>query len=88
MHAGIPFPPWEEAPPGRRPSAPLCPPPPAGEPLWEETCREEADVPQEEAHIPLWEETPSQEEAPPLAEYAGRYGQRAGGTHPTGMQSC
>ena len=21
-------------------------------------------------------------------EYAGRYGQRAGGTHPTGMQSC
>ena len=27
--------------------------------------------------------------APPLgAEHAGRYGQRAGGTHPTGMQSC
>ena len=26
---------------------------------------------------------------PPLsAEHAGRYGQRAGGTHPTGMQSC
>ena len=26
---------------------------------------------------------------PPLgAEYAGRYGQRAAGTHPTGMQSC
>ena len=24
----------------------------------------------------------------PLAEHAGRYGQRAGGTHPTGMQSC
>ena len=22
------------------------------------------------------------------AEHAGRYGQRAGGTHPTGMQSC
>ena len=21
-------------------------------------------------------------------EHAGRYGQRAGGTHPTGMQSC
>ena len=25
---------------------------------------------------------------PPGAEHAGRYGQRAGGTHPTGMQSC
>ena len=24
----------------------------------------------------------------PAAEHAGRYGQRAGGTHPTGMQSC
>ena len=25
---------------------------------------------------------------PPGTEHAGRYGQRAGGTHPTGMQSC
>ena len=25
---------------------------------------------------------------PPGAEHAGRYGQRAGGMHPTGMQSC
>ena len=25
---------------------------------------------------------------PPSAEHAGRYGQRVGGTHPTGMQSC
>ena len=25
---------------------------------------------------------------PPGAEHAGRYGQRAGGPHPTGMQSC
>ena len=25
---------------------------------------------------------------PPATEHAGRYGQRAGGTHPTGMQSC
>ena len=25
---------------------------------------------------------------PPGADHAGRYGQRAGGTHPTGMQSC
>ena len=28
------------------------------------------------------------EQAPPGAEHARRYGQRAGGTHPTGMQSC
>ena len=28
------------------------------------------------------------EQTPPGAEHAGRYGQRAGGTHPTGMQSC
>ena len=25
---------------------------------------------------------------PPGAVYAGRYGQQAGGTHPTGMHSC
>ena len=25
---------------------------------------------------------------PPGAEHAARYGQRAGGTHPTGMQTC
>ena len=25
---------------------------------------------------------------PPIAVHAGRYGQQAGGTHPTGMQSC
>ena len=24
----------------------------------------------------------------PCAEHAGKYGQHAGGTHPTGMQSC
>ena len=34
--------------------------------------------PPEEAH-------PPQEETP---QHAGRYAQRAGGTHPTGMQSC
>ena len=28
------------------------------------------------------------EQTPPGAEHAGRYGQHAGGTHPTGMQSC
>ena len=32
---------------------------------------------------PPWDHAP-----PPGTEHAGRYGQRAGGTHPTGMQSC
>ena len=32
---------------------------------------------------PPWEQTPA-----PGTEHVGRYGQRAGGTHPTGMQSC
>ena len=33
--------------------------------------------------------TPPQGQAPsPRAEHAGRYGQRAGGPHPTEMQSC
>ena len=31
---------------------------------------------------------PQEQTPPPGAEHAGRYGQRAGGTHPTGMQSC
>ena len=55
-------------------------------------------------HTPLgadtpWEQTPPGADTPPeqtppwsrhhpAAEHAGRYGQRAGGTHPTGMQSC
>ena len=39
---------------------------------------------------PPWEhQTPPQTPGtPPGAEHAGRYGHRAGGTHPTGMQSC
>ena len=32
--------------------------------------------------------TPPDQAPPPGAEHAGRYGQRAGGTHPTGVQSC
>ena len=39
-------------------------------------------TPQDQVHPPR-PGTPS-----PSAEHAGRYGQRAGGTHPTGMQSC
>ena len=31
---------------------------------------------------------PPPDQPPPGAEHTGRYGQRAGGMHPTGMQSC
>ena len=37
---------------------------------------------------PLQEQTPPQTRQPPCAVHAGRYGQQAGGMHPTGMQSC
>ena len=37
---------------------------------------------------PLGRYTPWQEQPPPGAVYAGRYGQQAGGMHPTGMHSC
>ena len=40
-----------------------------------------ADPPQEQT-------PPTGADPPPGAEHAGRYGQCAGGMHPTGMQSC
>ena len=36
---------------------------------------------------PPWNQAPPGTRHPPRAEHAGRYGQRADGTHPTGMQS-
>ena len=46
----------------------------------------------------LWEQTPQSRhprgadtplgQTPPCTVHAGRYGQQAGGMHPTGMQSC
>ena len=40
-------------------------------------------------HPPRSRQPPSKQTTPPPpADHAGRYGQRAGGTHPTGMQSC
>ena len=61
-----------------------------------------SDTPLEQTHpleqtppqtTPPLEQTPQPPTSPPGAdppatEHAGRYGQRAGGTHPTGMQSC
>ena len=51
----------------------------------------EADTPWKQT--PLGADTPPEQtlpgaDTPPHAEHAGRYGQRAGSTHPTGMQYC
>ena len=70
---------WEPWPPWRRPPQRRHPP---------------EGAPPKRRHPP--EETPQEgtpprgdpRRRPPTAEYAGRYGQRADGTHPTGMQSC
>ena len=71
------------------------PRPEAGIPLEPEACippepeagippEPEAGIPPEpEAGTPLGAYTPT-----PTAVHAGTYGQQAGGTHPTGMQSC
>ena len=40
-----------------------------------------------EADTP-WEQTPPRSRQPPCAVHAGRYGQQAGSTHPTGMHTC
>ena len=55
-----------------------------------------ADTPHPPGADTPWEQTPPRsrhrpraaEQTPPDTEPAGRYGQRTGGTHPTGMQSC
>ena len=53
----------------------------------------QTDTLPEQTHLP-WEQTPTTpgqtppRSRPPSAVHAGRYGQQAGGTHPTGMQSC
>ena len=40
----------------------------------------------DQAHPP--DQTPPRSGTTPRTEHAGRYSQRAGGTYPTGMQSC
>ena len=44
--------------------------------------------PQDQVHSPGTRYTPWDQVHPPGAVHAGRYGQQAGGTHPTGMYSC
>ena len=46
-----------------------------------------AGTPPRTRHNP-WTRHPPEAGTPPGAEHAGRCGQRAGGTHPTGMLSC
>ena len=60
--------------PGTPPSGPGTPPGPG-------TLPRPGTPPQDQVH-PLGPGTP------PGAVHAGRYGQQAGGTHPTGMHSC
>ena len=87
MHAGIP-PPRDQAGtprgPGRHPPGPGHPPtrqaPPDQAPPWDQTGTPRT------RQAPPWTSPPP--EPPPGAEHTGRYGQRAGGMHPTGMQSC
>ena len=69
-------PPLDQAPPDQAP--PDQAPPRAGTPR--------PGTPPDQA--PPRPGTPQPGSPPPSAEHAGRYGQRAGGTHPTGMQSC
>ena len=89
VHAGIPPPPKQTPPGADTPGSRHLP---GADTPWG------ADTPQEQtppspdqtppgADTPLGADTPW-EQTPPRAEHAGRYGQRAGGTHPTGMQSC
>ena len=86
VHAGIPppppaDPPWEQTPPSRPPWEQT--PPRTRHPPGADTPQQTppgADTPQDQA--------PPGSRHPPGAVHAGRYDQRAGGTHPTGMQSC
>ena len=79
VHAGITPPPrgrnQEDPPPSR--------PPRSGTP------QEENPPPPEQAPPPPGRDPPGAETIPPRKQcMQGRYGQQAGGTHPTGMHAC
>ena len=71
-------PPPDQAPPGA--DTPLGPGTPRAD------TPDRADTPWDQAPLPGADTPP--EQTPPGAVHAGRYGQQAGGMHPTGMQSC
>ena len=67
------------------------PPPGADTPL-ADTPRKQTPLP---GQTPSWVDTtplgadiPPRADTPPYTVHAGRYGQQAGGTHPTGMHTC
>ena len=89
--------PQEQTPPGSRHSPrsrhpqEQTPPQEQTHPLeantpWDQTAPQE-QTPPPGADSPLGADTPPRAD-PPTTEHAGRYGQCAGSTHPTGMQSC
>ena len=76
-------PPWEQTPP-----SPAADTPPEQTHPWSRhpprsRHPQSRHTPRSRHPPPPWSRHP-----PPSAEHAGRYGQCAGGTHPTGMQSC
>ena len=78
VHAGIPNPPRAD-PPKSRPPRSI---PPGADPPWEQTPPEQ---------IPPGTDPPradSPRSRPPSGKQTPAYGQRAPGTHPTGMHSC
>ena len=89
---GADRPPWDQVhPPGTRytPCLEQTHPPPGAD-----TPPRTRYTPQDQEHPPRTRYTPWDQVhppgpgTPPIEEHAGRYGQHAVGTHPTGMQSC
>ena len=80
VHAGIPHPP----PPGPGPT----PPSPRSRPPGTRHPPRNQAAPLGPGPPPRDQATHRSRPCPPGAKHAGKYGQRAGGTHPTGMQSC
>ena len=97
-------PPRDHAPPGTMPPGAMHPPGPCTSkdhaphpPLPQDHAPPQEHAPpgtihpQDHApwgHAPSWTMHPPGPCTTPSAEHAGRYGQRAGGTHPAWMQSC
>ena len=82
VHRGVCLSACWDTPPEQTPPPRSRPPPRPGRPPLEQT-------PPSSRHPPKTRHPPGQAlPPPPGTEHAGRYGQCAGGTHPTGMQSC
>ena len=82
MHAGIPYPQDQALPLPLGPGTPLGPDPPRLGTPQDQNSKDQAP-PQDQA--PPNQAPPRPD--PTCAVHAGRYGQQAGGMHPTGMQS-